>query len=53
MKEAGAGTVRFMSSPRWGALSWAHIEPEKGACDWSMTDERYLKAKEFGLKMTL
>lgn len=53
MKEAGANTVRFMSNPRWGALSWAHIEPEKGAYYWSMTDERYLKAKEFGLKMTL
>jgi hypothetical protein len=49
MKQAGASTVRFMSKPPWGSLSWEHVEPEEGTFDWSDPDEHYLTAKENGL----
>ena len=47
MKEAGAGTVRFMS--KWGSLRWKQVESQQGVFDWSETDAHYLKAKENGL----
>ena len=49
MKQAGASTVRFMSKPTWGSLSWEHVESEEGTFDWSDPDEHYLIAKENGL----
>lgn len=51
MKEAGAGTVRFMAKPQWGSLSWSFVEKEKGTFDWSELDAHYMKAKDSGLNI--
>ncbi|PIP24256.1 MAG: hypothetical protein COX35_01705 [Candidatus Nealsonbacteria bacterium CG23_combo_of_CG06-09_8_20_14_all_37_18] len=49
IKESGADDVRFMS--RWGGMHWEKAEPQKGNFDWSFFDERYLAAKQRGLKI--